>query len=230
MADERAPISLYYDTDAIEALVREGDHRGAVGGMWDEIGRLQFDLLLREGLTPADALLDIGCGCLRGGVHFVERLEPGRYYGTDLQSSLLEAGRRELDLKGLGGRVPAANLRVDDAFAVEQFGVVFDYALAFSVFTHTPLNHLCLCLERLAPVMRRGGLFLATVFEIPEHAPRWESYRQEPAGVVTHALKDPFHYRPSDVRGAAAERDWRVESIGGFGHPRGQSLVKFRRV
>jgi hypothetical protein len=35
-------------------------HRTAVGGLWDELGRLQFDYLVREGLQRNNSLLDVG--------------------------------------------------------------------------------------------------------------------------------------------------------------------------
>ena len=46
-------------------------HREAVGGLWEEMRRLQFDFLANQGLKPDHKLLDIGCGSMRGGVHFV---------------------------------------------------------------------------------------------------------------------------------------------------------------
>ena len=58
--------------------IAAGLHREMVGGMWEEMGRLQLEFLQREGLTPEATLLDVGCGCLRAGVHFVRFLEPGR--------------------------------------------------------------------------------------------------------------------------------------------------------
>jgi hypothetical protein len=58
-------------------------HRKAVGGLWDEIGRLQFDYFVSQGLVPHHRLLDLGCGSLRGGVHFIAYLDPDRYSGVD---------------------------------------------------------------------------------------------------------------------------------------------------
>ena len=69
-------------------------HRERVGGMWDEIGRLQIDFLRGQGLRRATRCSTSGCGCLRGGVHFVAFLEPGRYYGIDrTRSSSARASR-----------------------------------------------------------------------------------------------------------------------------------------
>lgn len=43
--------------------------RGKVGGMWEEIGMLQFQFLVAQGIRAEHRLLDVGCGCLRGGIH-----------------------------------------------------------------------------------------------------------------------------------------------------------------
>ena len=64
-------------------------HRAAVGGRWEEIGRLQFDFLVRQGLMPEHFFLDVGCGSWRGGVHFVDYLLSHRYFGVDVSGARL---------------------------------------------------------------------------------------------------------------------------------------------
>jgi SAM-dependent methyltransferase len=74
---------------------------------WDYLGRLQLDYLVERGLEPAHHLLDVGCGPLRAGVHFIRYLEPGHYAGVDRRPELLEAGRTvELPRHGLEGKEP----------------------------------------------------------------------------------------------------------------------------
>src|SRR6478752_254837 len=80
------------------------DLRSTVGGHWDEIGRLQFEFLVAEGLEPRHAFLDLGCGVLRGGVHFVRYLDPGNYYGIDISSAMIDGARRELADADLANR------------------------------------------------------------------------------------------------------------------------------
>ena len=64
---------------------------------WDEIGKLQFDFLVRSGLQPHHYFLDVGCGSLRGGVHFIPYLETAHYLGIDKEVDLINAGiEREL--------------------------------------------------------------------------------------------------------------------------------------
>jgi hypothetical protein len=43
---------------------------------FERVGRLQLITLLRSGLYPQSKVLDLGCGCLRGGywlTHFLPR-------------------------------------------------------------------------------------------------------------------------------------------------------------
>lgn len=41
-----------YSKELSDKEIEEGGHKVFVGGMWDEIGQLQFDYLVREGLKP----------------------------------------------------------------------------------------------------------------------------------------------------------------------------------
>ena len=66
-------------------------HREEVGGLWDKIGKLQFDFLKKMGLRSEHYFLDVGCGSLRGGIHFINYLEPSRYFGIDKNNELLDA-------------------------------------------------------------------------------------------------------------------------------------------
>jgi hypothetical protein len=72
--------SNYDDKELIDKHVREGQHRAVIGGMWEEIGTLQLSFLVSQGLARSDKLLDIGCGCLRGGVYLVGYLDPGKLF------------------------------------------------------------------------------------------------------------------------------------------------------
>src|SRR6185436_21166804 len=94
-------------------------HRELVGGLWEEVGALQFAYLKGRGLLPSHRLLDIGCGALRGGLHFIRYLDTGNYYGMDVNASLIEAGRRELDEANLADRTP--HLLVTDGFELSPF-------------------------------------------------------------------------------------------------------------
>ena len=163
-------INSYYDNKGLSKRdIRKGLHRKNVGGMWEEIGKLQLSFLVEQGLAPDMKFLDLGCGSLRGGIHFINYLEPGNYYGMDVNAPLVEAGYNiELKKAGLTHKLPKTNLIIENQFKTSRFGILFDYALAVSVFTHLPLNHIRLCFIELSKSMKSGGKFYATFFECPD--------------------------------------------------------------
>ncbi|ADE16695.1 Methyltransferase type 12 [Nitrosococcus halophilus Nc 4] len=224
-------VNKYYDLGRTLAQVKAGRHRGLVGGLWEEIGRLQRDFLLQQGLKPEMRLLDMGCGCFRGGVHLIEYLQPGHYYGIDISQELMDAGyQKELVPQGLDNKLPKENLFCDDGFRAAHFGVHFDMALAQSLFTHLPMNHIRLCLTRLAEAMKPGGTFYATAFICPEGSDWADAFTHPQGKFTTYPADDPYHYRLADFSYCIDGLPWRFEFIGDWGHPRGQSMLMFTRT
>lgn len=103
----------------------------------------------------------------------------------------------------------------------------FDLALAHSVFTHLPFNHIRLCLERLAQWMANGGVFYGTFFECPPDGPTGRVIEHQPGEVRTRATRDPYHYRFADFVYTCHGLPWSVSYIVDWGHPRGQRLLCF---
>lgn len=228
MADDR-PTRGRKDTDygkpLSEEAIGQGRHRIRVGGQWEKLGSLQLEFMIAQGLRPKHRLLDVGCGALRAGIRFVDYLQPGGYYGIDINQTLLDAGyERELP-DGLRPKLPREHLRATDRFDCD-FGVLFDFAIAQSVFTHVSLNHIRLCLFQVAKVMAPGGRLLASYFEAPRAHPVDEP---RPSGGLWTERNAFFYYR-SDLSYAAQWAPWRVRYIGEWGHPRRQHMVEFRRI
>jgi SAM-dependent methyltransferase len=216
-------------TNLTDEDIAAGKHRKRVGGAWEEIGELQFEYLVSQGLKPDHKLLDVGCGAMRGGIRFAAYLDPGNYYGIDVNNKLLRAARRfEIPNAGLTDRMPPTNLHATARFKADGFGVMFDYALAVSVFSHLPLNHIKLCLYEVAKVMPPGGRFFTTFFYVPEDFP-YDGKQKEPYH-TTRAERDPFHYRPSELEWAAGVAGWEFHYLGDWKHPRGQHMAEFRRT
>lgn len=103
----------------------------------------------------------------------------------------------------------------------------FDFALAHSVFTHLPFNHIRLCLEQLSQRMATGGKLYATFFECPSGEPINCVIKHQPGEVEKTATGDPYHYRFDDFVYACVGLPWNVSYIGDWGHPRGQRMLRF---
>src|ERR1700756_713587 len=67
-------------------------HRAYIGGRWEEYGQLEFDFMVSRGLKPEHVLLDIACGSLRAGVHFIPYLDAGNYLGIEKEDALIKQG------------------------------------------------------------------------------------------------------------------------------------------
>ena len=220
-------LGSYEDVEAIERSVIAGRHRDVVGGLWDEIGRLQLDFLVANGLARSSKLIDVGCGCLRGGTQFISYLDDNLYFGIDSHLTLLDAGYDiELRALGLGKKLQRSNLVCNSEFNFDAFSTKFDFAIAQSLFTHMPLNQIKLCLSRLAMKMNPGGKFFATFFLVGEEHPFGEPSTRT-GGVTSFDAKDPYHYRFSDLAHLCHGLPWKANLHGEWGHPRGQHMVEF---
>jgi len=215
-----------YGRQLLPEEIEADEHREFVGGLWDELGLLQFEFLRSQGLQPHHRLIDVGCGALRGGIHFIRYLEPGGYHGIDVNASLIAAGERELKRAQLDGK--GARLLVTNRFELGSFGTSFDFALAVSLFTHLPMNHIVRALCNVRGVLRPGAPFYASYFEAPGKA-CLQPLDHSRGGVVTHYDDDPYHYAFEEIQYLASIADMQVERIGEWGHPRDQMMLSFSR-
>lgn len=212
-----------YDEASLQKAVLAGQHRATIGGLWDEIGQLQFDFLCAQGLQPHHRLIDIGAGAMRAGVHLARYLNPGCYFAIDISAALLSAGRGELVQAGIAYRVPEENMRITDAFDLSGFPT-FDFGIAQSVFTHLPLQRFGQCLRAVRPHFRDGHLF-STFFLAPPGAYEVE---HAPGGIVTFSDRDPIHFEADDILKEAERSSWSVARLGPWAHPRDQWMCDLR--
>ncbi len=170
-------------------------------------------------------MLNVGCGSLRGGIHFIAYLAPGHYHGLDINRSLIDAAQLELRSAGLEQRKP--KLLVNDQFDLSPFKTTFDYGLAQSVFTHVPFNCIVRCLTRVREVLAPHGRFFATFFQAPRPA-YLEPLLHEPGGIRSHYDADPFHLSFEEIAIASGFAGLAVDLIGEWNHPRDQRMLEFR--
>ena len=199
-------------------------HRNFVGGLWEELGQLQFNFLKAQGLKPSHKLLDIGCGCLRGGLHYIEYLDKGNYYGLDVNASLIQAGMHEIEEAGLKDK--HATLLADDAFRLDKFNEHFDFMVSVSLFTHLPMNIIIRCLSAAGKALKPDGVYLATFFEAPKSA-CLEGLLHDPGGITTNYDSDPFHNSFEEISWMASVSGLDARLIGDWNHPRDQKMAAF---
>ncbi len=224
-------LNSYFESDeAVATAVAAGKHREFIGGSWEELGPLQLEFLKSQGLMPGHRVIDIGAGCFRAGVKLIPYLDPGQYFATDINFTILEAGyEREIVPAGLDVRFPTENYGVSLDFDIAMFDRRFDFGIAQSVFTHLPLNSLVACLNAIGPYFRRHGKFFCTVFIAPGDVAD-QPFRQR-SGVMTRPDMDPFHTSSQAVAAAVADLDgWSYDFIGDWGHPRYQQMLAFTRL
>lgn len=189
------------------------DPKGAVGGLWEEMGNLQLDYLVSNGLKPEHVLLDLGCGSLRAGLKFIEFLQPGHYWGIDVSLNILEAGKKFLVEEGLEFKKPHLIQNHDLKFG-ELSALKFDFILAQSVFTHMPEEDIDECFQNLHKILKLSGVFFATFKEGPKR--------------IYHRITTRFSYPTTVFFGLGERYGYSVEIDDGFIHPRGLKMLTIR--
>jgi len=150
----------------MRASALAGTHRREIGGMRVEIGVLQADCLIANGMLPHHRLIDIGCAA--------RSVIP--YLGPAIASVSTRPRRcsmRDMTRKSAcrlhRNRFPRANFRANADFDPSWAGTGFDVGLAQAVFTSMRLHKRQQCLS--AP-----GAKMFTTFHEGEGA------------IVTHAV------------------------------------------
>ena len=213
-----------YGQELSESDIRQNKHRDFIGGKWEEIGQLQFDFLVNRGLQPDHKILDIGCGCLRGGIHFIEYLQADNYYGLDVNASLIKAAWHEIKSAQLEAKNP--HLLVNENFEIAQFQQHFDFMLSISLFTHLPINIIVRCLSEVQKNLAPHGKYYSTFFAAPSSA-HTAQITHEPGGITTNYDRDPFHYSLEEMSFMAHIAGLEVNLIGDWNHPRNQQMLEF---
>jgi len=202
--------------------LRGGDanaHRRYVGrsaggeAPWEESCRFQLDFLKKRGLQPDDVFLDIGCGSLRGGLHFIAYLRPGRYLGSDISAEVVRRGIvHELGMAEFDRKRP--EFVISDGFEFRPFSRAPTFVLASSVFTHLPPDHIALCLKNLrAFVGDRAVEFFATFTEV-------ESHSRHAGPPHYFGGKQRLNYTRDEMHDLGRAAGWRTDYIGVWGHPK----------
>lgn len=133
----------------------------AVGGAWSEMGNKLADVLCQSGLKDGHSVLDFGCGSGRVAHHIAKKLSVKNYLGIDIMEELLNYARNKTPanykyIKNQSLFIPADNNS-------------FDYAFAFSVFTHLLQTEIFIYMEEISRILKKDGLFLFSFLEVDNH-------------------------------------------------------------
>lgn len=178
--------------------------REVVGdGEYELIGRMQLDLLRREGLEPGQTLVDFGCGNGRLARHAIPHLGDGRYFGIDICREFL---RRAADAtRGLGERCTVRWLHhTAPGFPDVDFRA--DMLCAFSVFTHMEHEDAYRYLAAARKVVRPGGKLIFSCLPLDQKLAR-DIFAVEAAATLAQ--------RWGRVRNVATSKDM-MEALAGM--------------
>lgn len=190
------------------------DPVSAVGGLWDEIGQLQFNFLIKHGLKEYNSLLDIGCGTLRSGRFFINFLRKSRYFAVDFSIEAINAAKLLVDRENLGDKKPNFYCNSSGIIDPSVFGNgYFDFLLAQSVFTHLPSYLIESCFANIRPSMNDNSIFFFTFNQSCENS------------ISNH--KDHSH-RFDFFEECAHRHGFAVRLIEDYNHPRGQTMAQAR--
>lgn len=197
-------------------------HRDLPGGHWAEAGWWQFEFLKREGLRPHHYLADVGCGSLSAGIHLLSYMEQDRYWGIEANQSLFEAGVKE-ELSRAGVAADRGHFVVNDRFDLSGVPVLFDLAIAHSLFTRLSLNGIARLLVNVGRQLAPNGRFFATWFE--QSDPHDFGAMTHTGGLVTYAEAEPYHYSFTVLANLCEALGLHAERVDSMGHPRGEAVM-----
>jgi hypothetical protein len=143
---------------------------------------------------PSHKVLDVGCGCLRGGYWCIQFLDAGCYFGIEPNDSMLELGKQRIVGEDvIRARRPSFSNR--DDFDFSTFGVKFDFVVARSIWTHAAPTQIALMLDQFLANRTENAVFLASYLPATADKPQYagkewigRSHNSATAGVVTYRL------------------------------------------
>ena len=154
-------------------LLDNYDHADAmsllVGGDFEKVGQLEFNLLKHFGLNKANDILDVGCGSGRLAFALKDFLS-GKYIGFDILQEPLDYARRKCSRDDW-----EFNLIEDDNLPRQLSS--FDFVTFFSVFTHILDEDIFFYLQESIRLMKPDGkiIFSFLDFECESH---WRIFQE----------------------------------------------------
>jgi SAM-dependent methyltransferase len=135
----------------------------AVGGDFDRIGKIEYELLKKFGLQPQHSIVDVGCGSGRLAKPLSDK-HYGQYLGTDVVEDLLEYARQLV-------KKDHWDFQIVEGLKIPMQNELTDYVCFYSVFTHLLHEQSYNYLKEAHRVLKTGGkvIFSFLEFRIPSH-------------------------------------------------------------
>jgi len=127
-----------------------------VGNSRPQNGRMQLELLLREGLQKEHYVLEIGCGALVAGIPIMSMVEIGHYVGIEPNKWLIDASLQVPQNYNIALQQQPLFL-YNEFFDAESTGISFDYIISHSIISHAAHWQLPLFLEMCSRVLKKDG-------------------------------------------------------------------------
>ena len=135
----------------------------AVGGDFDRMGKIEYELLKKFGLKAQDSIVDVGCGSGRLAKPLSEE-HKGQYLGTDIVVDLIEHANKLV-------KKDHWNFEIVQGLTIPKASETTDYVCFYSVFTHLLHEQSYNYLREAYRVLKKGGkvIFSFLEFKIPSH-------------------------------------------------------------
>lgn len=220
----RSHENRYREKIFLRNVLRRADFQNTAS--W-QLGQEQLDFLLAAGLDKDWTMADIGCGPLRLGCRIIDYLERGHYYGMDINAEALDLGKSILARLNVTG--DNYTLIATDSFDFGRLNRPLDVAFSNSLFSHLSEDRIRLCLGNLRDHLKPGASYYSTLFLLGDGAPLEARHHWTYRGkvITTKPDRNPFHYRPGDIRALATAAGYTMEIVPAY-HPI-QTMVKFTK-
>jgi hypothetical protein len=182
--------------EVVRKLESQGVFTGGPVECFEPAGRLQLATLLREGMYPQMKVLDLGCGCLRGGYWLIHFLDAGSYFGIEPAAARLQQGiDHVIEPEVLKHKQPRFD--TNDRFDLGVFGVEFDIVLARSIWSHASKGQIVTMLDQFVANSTPDAFFLTSYFPAGIFRGRdykgdgWQgrSHQSDRGGLVRHSFR-----------------------------------------
>lgn len=141
--------------------------------LWNWGRDIQIKLLQEKlNLQKSNYLLDFGCGVLRGGIHIIDYLDSGHYYGIEKDNIRLDEAKLELADNNLEHKLPILG---NDFSIVDK---LIDVIWCWEVFIHLEDNILDESIKKMSRLMKNSSKIYSTVNITTEYMEdgRWHEY------------------------------------------------------